>query len=216
MLTTIRLRRAVFIALMLVCLCACGCADGVIRLLNTDLRIAPGVAYSTQEILTLEVDDADYILIDEVAIAHRQRGKLTACMGTAEDGVYFDGKAAYRYRNGEAALAEDFPFDRIEARVEGYLHAVQAIMRAGGYRYYEHVQPVEVGTMYDTMYYCVIPEAGMAQFAETGYANGLIVVRYRSVEFQQVTLLLYDADGQERVRCEIGVSERKIKISPPM
>ena len=78
MLTTIRLRRAAFIALMLVCLCACGCADGVIRLLNTDLRIAPGVAYSTQEILTLEVDDADYILIDEVAIAHRQRGKLTA------------------------------------------------------------------------------------------------------------------------------------------
>jgi hypothetical protein len=178
--------------------------------------MAPGVAYSTQEILTLEVDDADYILIDEVAIAHRQRGKLTACMGTAEDGVYFDGKAAYRYRNGEAALAEDFPFDRIEARVEGYLHAVQSIMRAGGYRYYEHVQPVEAGTMYDTMYYCVIPEAGMAQFAETGYANGLIVVRYRSVEFQQVTLLLYDADGQERVRCEIGVSERKIKISSPM
>ena len=78
MLTIIRLRRAAFIALMLVCLCACGCADGVIRLLNTDLRMAPGVAYSTQEILTLEVDDADYILIDEVAIAHRQRGKLTA------------------------------------------------------------------------------------------------------------------------------------------
>ena len=47
----------------------------------------------------------------------------------------------------------------------------------------------------------------MAQFAEAGYANGLIVIRYRSVEFQRVTLLLYDADGQERVRCEIDVSE---------
>lgn len=216
MLTIIRLRRAAFIALMLVCLCACGCADGVIRLLNTDLRMAPGVAYSTQEILTLEVDDADYILIDEVGIVLRKRAMRTASKGTAEDGVCLDGKTAYEYRNGEVTPVEDFPFDRVETRVDGYLHAVQAIMRAGDFRYYEHVQPVKDDTMYDTMYYCVIPEAGMAQFAEAGYANGLIVIRYRSVEFQQVTLLLYDADGQERVRCEIGVSERKIKISPPM
>ena len=207
MLTAIRLRPAVLIALMLVCLCVWGCTGGIVRLQSTDRRVAPGVAYGTQEVLSLELDDADYVLIDEVGIVLRKRAMQTGRKGTAEDGVCFDGKTAYRYRNGEAALAEDFPFDRIEARVEGYLHAVQAIMRAGGYRYYEHVQPVEAGTMYDTMFYCVIPEAGMAQFGETGYANGLIVVRYRSVEFQQVTLLLYDADGQERVRCEIDVSE---------
>ncbi len=216
MLTAMRLRPAVLIALMLVCLCVFGCAGGIVRLQSTDRRVAPGVAYGTQEVLSLELDDADYVLIDEVGIVLRKRAMQTASKGTAEDGVCLDGKTAYEYRNGEVTPVEDFPFDRVETRVEGYLHAVQAIMRAGGYRYYEHVQPVEAGTMYDTMYYCVIPEAGMAQFGETGYANGLIVVRYRSVEFQQVTLLLYDADGQERVRCEIGVSERKIKISPPM
>lgn len=200
---------------MLACLCVLVCTGCVVNGLQADSRIVMDVNVSNHDIEELKVEGSDYILIDNFATACLQQGKQMASLGTVQDGMYFDGKTAYRYLNGEVMPMDDFPFDRIAERLDGYLHAVQAILQDGYFWVQRRIEPETSGSIYEGQFYYVISEEGMAFFADEGYANGLIISRYRSTEFQQAKLFLFGPDGQLRTRCEIGKLEQGIDIEPP-
>lgn len=208
-------RPAGLVACLMTSICFLGYTGCVINGMRSDSRVVIDVNVSNQDILELETDGSDYILVDDFSTACLLQGKQMASIGTAQDGMYFDGKTAHRYLKGEAVPVEDFPFAQITERVDEYLHAIQTILQDGFFRFQRRLEPEAKGSMYEGQFYYVISEEGLALFSGEDYANGLIITRYRSVDFQQVKLFLYGSDGRLRTRCEIGKLEQDIEIEPP-
>lgn len=56
---------------------------------------------SREHILALNLEHCGYIIRDDFANAYSRNGERKASIGTAENGMFFDGEAAYRYLDGE-------------------------------------------------------------------------------------------------------------------
>ena len=192
----------------------CGCVETGEEFLHLvfDKPVAIEEADSSAHILALEVGACDYIIWDQFAKACVRQGDWKASIGTAADGMYFDGETAYRYLNGEAVPMDDFPWDQIEKRMEQYLQAIQTIVQSGCFRSYnEEPDSAYFGQQF---YYAVSPE-GMKQIPDSQCESALIISKYREGKFQYVTLYLYTADGELFGTYDIGALDHYSAISPP-
>ena len=192
----------------------CGCVKTGEEFLQLvfDRPVAIEAADSSAHILALEVGACDYIIWDQFAKACVRQGDRKASVGTAADGMYYDGERAYRYLNGEAVPMEDFPWDRIDERMEQYLQAIQTIVQDGCFRSYnEEPDSAYFGQQF---YYAVSPE-GMKQIPDSQCESALIISKYREGKFQYVTLYLYTADGELFGTYDIGALDHYSAISPP-
>lgn len=192
--------------------CSCIKTSGELLRLVFDRPVAIEEADSSAHILALELGECDYIIWDDFAKACVRQGDWKASIGTAADGMYFDGERAYRYWNGEAVPMDDFPWDQIDKRVEQYLQAIQTIVRNGCFRSYnEEPNSTYFGQQF---YYAVSPE-GMKQIPDSQCESALIISKYREGKFQYVTLYLYAADGKLCGTYDIGTLDHDSGISPP-
>lgn len=192
----------------------CGCVETGEEFLHLvfDKPVAIEEADSSAHILALEMGECDYIAWDQFAKACVRQGDRKASVGTAADGMYYDGERAYRYLNGEAVPMEDFPWDRIDERMEQYLQAIQTIVQDGCFRSYnEEPDSAYFGQQF---YYAVSPE-GMKQIPDSQCESALIISKYREGKFQYVTLYLYTADGELFGTYDIGALDHYSAISPP-
>ena len=177
-----------------------------------DKPVAIEEADSSAHILALEMGECDYIVWDQFAKACVRQGDRKASVGTAADSMSYDGERAYRYLNGEAVPMEDFPWDRIDERMEQYLQAIQTIAQDGCFRSYnEKPDSAYFGQQF---YYAVSPE-GMKQIPDSQCESALIISKYREGRFQYVTLYLYTADGKLSGTYDIGVLDHDTGILPP-
>ena len=121
-------------------LSGCGCAKtwGDFIHLVFDRPVAIEEDDSSEHILALELGQCDYYVetTSVRAISHREGRK--ASIGTAEDGMYFDGVTAFRYLDGEAAPVDVFPWEQVDELSNEYLTLIQAIVQGGYFSSYNH------------------------------------------------------------------------------
>ena len=201
-----------FVGCAALCGCSCIKTSGELLRLVFDRPVAIEEADSSAHILALEIGECDYYIdTDSVrAISHRDGRK--ASIGTAENGMCFDGERAYRYWNGEAVPMDDFPWEQVDELANEYLTLIQAIVQGGYFTSYNHDEDSEFfGQLF---YYLVSPE-GMELVDNPACEHGLIYSEYRNGTFQNVTLELHDAEGKYYATCEFGTLFYRPNLDPP-
>ena len=192
----------------------CGCVKTGEEFLQLvfDRPVAIEEADSSEHILALELGRCDYYVETSFvrAISHRERRK--ASIGTVEDGMYFDGETAFRYLDGEAAPVDAFPWEQVDELAGEYLNLIQAIVQGGYFSSYNHE---EDSAYFGQLFYYMVSPEGMELIANPACKSGLIYSEYRNGTFQNVTLELYDAEGQYYAICEFGTLFYRSRLDPP-
>lgn len=192
----------------------CGCVETGRDFLHLvfDRPIAIEEEDSSEHILALELGQCDYYVETNSvrAISHREGRK--ASIGTAEDGMYFDGETAFRYLDGEAAPVDGFPWEQVDELANEYLTLIQAIVQGGYFSSYNHE---EDSAYFGQLFYYMVSPEGMELIANPACESGLIYSEYRNGTFQHVTLELYDAEGQYYAICEFGALFYRPHLDPP-
>lgn len=192
----------------------CGCAKTGEEFLHLafDRPVAIEEEDSSAHILALELGRCDYYVETSFvrAISHREGRK--ASIGTAEDGMYFDGETAFQCLDGEAAPVDAFPWEQVDELAGEYLTLIQAIVQGGYFSSYNHE---EDSAYFGQLFYYMVSPEGMELIANPACKSGLIYSEYRNGTFQNVTLELYDAEGQYYAICEFGTLFYRPRLDPP-
>jgi len=185
----------------------------VVGMIQLFLLIAPPRTEeeSAKDILAISVENCDYLLdLQENGAIYRNGGKREAIVSKYLDGSPFTGNPAHQCVDPEQGLTSDFPFGEYDAYAASLLDTVQAIIRNKLYTSYN-----DPNWGYQTMqYYFLISEEGLKQFPDQPYTYGLIVCYYIEDVFQEVTVILYETEGEfADVRAEFGRFNFDISLS---
>ena len=175
---------------------------------------------SASDILAISMDDCNYFLdLQEYGKVYRKGEKRESIVLNQLDGLPYKGNPIHQYVDPEQGLTSDFPFEEYDSYAAKLLDNVQTIIKSRQYTPYN-----DPTWGYQTMqYYFSISEEGLKQFTDRSYTYGLIVAYYIDDVFQEVSVLLYEAEGKPadidakfgKLNYEIGLSADEIITTYP-
>lgn len=167
---------------------------------------------STNDVLALSMENSDYLLdLQEYGTVYRKGSTREAIVSKYLNGSPFTGSPLHQIVDPEQGLTSDFPFEEYDSYAANLLDTVQTIIENKQYTSYN-----DPHWGYQTMqYYFLISEEGLKLFTDRSYTYGLIVCYYIDDVFQEVTVMLYEANsGFADVNAKFGQFNFEISLSP--